>query len=422
MKYAARLGLLLFLTVFWPVTAAEITLPRLEMASRGRMDNGEFVLSSMIFADLALTGGYKYAFILGFYLDAPDIGRAFAYRNFRFEPLVPLDPAASPGVTEDDYNAVVDRSNTQADMLNNQVFLGFRVAQATARDVFGLPLEMSYFIGAGDDFCTGDEFMSRFGTSPIGTDFRGFFYFPEGIGGIPTRQYNGVHGVRGTGLSFSLTRWDSFVPMVYVYQEFTSPVNVYGGTHVFGNDNLYSGDLRLLLHHSWLGIEAFGGVSLTASLDNSVRAGLMLHLAGENGAEFFVQGGIPGFVWGEKISIDNLFFLIEPRLRFGLFGVSVTFFYHPVEYLHIITPEEKGRADINVKFQVGNADTGFAGGIETGGELKIDGLEDFVLRISPFVSFVSDGLRWDAKVRVMPLDYKDRAKMFDFFIGVRTAF
>ena len=108
--------------------AADITLSDLEMASRGGVKDGEFVLSSMLSADLAFTGGDKYSFLLGFSLELDDIA-----------------------------------------IVNNQAFPGFRLAQATVKDIFGLPLEFSYFIGRGDDFCTGDEFPSRFGVSPLAT-------------------------------------------------------------------------------------------------------------------------------------------------------------------------------------------------------------------------------------------------------------
>ena len=396
------LGAGLFFLVLWPAVSAEITVPRMEMATRGRMDGGEFVLSSMISADFALIGGYKYAFLLGFSLEAADIAKAFAYRNFSVDFFPP-----GYTVSGEEYNALADK-------LNNQAVLGFRIAKATAKDIFGLPLELSYFLGSGDDFCSGDEFSSRFGLSPIGTDFRGFFYFPEGIKTMPTWRYDGIYGVRGTGFSLGLTKWDNIVPILYLYQDF-------GGFDLFGGKHLYSGDLRLLLHSGMLRLEGFGGISLNSSLDTSIRGGLMVHFAAGNGAEFFAQGGIPGWTTDEKFSIDNLFFLIEPRLHFGRFGIYVTFFYHPAEYIHIPTGEQ-GMADINVKFQYGNTDSGLFGGFEAGGNLNTHDTGDFVLRLSPFVSFISGGLRWDTKILFKPLSYDVPEEMFELFIGVRTAF
>ena len=418
----------LFLLVLWSqavppaLTAAEISLPKLELGSRGRMSGGEFVLSSVINADIALSGGYKYSFLLGFSLEAADIARAFAYRNFKVG-ILAWDPVTGP-----DMDLLLERYNALADRLNNQAFLGFRIAKATARDIFGLPLELSWFLGSGDDFCTGGEFTTRYGLSPIGTDFRGFFYFPDGIGGMPLRQYNGIYGVRGTGLSLTLTRWDTITPMLYLYQDFAytpETINPDGSVNpgsVFGDKHLYSGDLRMLFRKGWLNLEAFGGVSLNSSLDTSLRLGLMVHIAPGNGAEFFAQAGIPGWTAGDTFSIDNIFFLIEPRLHFGLLGIFVTFFYHPVEYIHVLTPEERGKADMNIKFRYGKADSGAAGGIELRGNLKLDGPQDFTFQLSPFVSFISGGLRWDAKFLVTPQNYRTPEEMFEIFIGVRTAF
>jgi len=397
----------MFVLAVWPAFSVEFSVPRIEMASRGWSNNGDFTFSSHFSADLALSGGYKYSFLLGFSLDAPDIGKAFTYRNSNIKHIDSGDP-----VYGEDYNDL-------ADQINNQAVLGFRIAKATIRNILGLPLEMSYFIGAGDDFCAGDEFITRFGISPFGTDFRGFISFPNGIGGNTTRRYFGIHGVRGTGFSLALTTWEHVIPMLYLYQDFPSTLDYISSGNVFGG-NLYSGDLRLLYIHDWLRLEVFWGFSLNTSKDLSMRGGLMFHLTG-HGVEFFFQGGIPGWKAGDKFNINNLFFLIEPRLRLGFFDMYLSFFYHPVEYIHVITPEEKGRADINVKFLFGNIDSGLAGGIETGGELTIDSTDGFVFYISPIGTFISSGLRWDLKIRFMPLKYDSPKEMVDFFIGVRTA-
>ena len=373
------LGTGLFLLGFWPLTAAEITIPEIEMASRGKVEDKEFVLTSVISADLALSGGYKYSFLLGFSLDV---------------------------------NYIPDRPD-------NQAAFAFRIAKATAHDLFDLPLELSYFFGSDDNFCTGDEFLFRFGVSSFGTEFRGFFYFPEGIGGNLTRRYNGIYGVNGTGLSLALTKWDTVIPMLYIYQDFAGFWNVNGG--IFPLEKMYSGDLRLLLHHNWLQLDTFGGITLKNTMDLSVRGGIMVHMAG-NGSEFFAQGGIPGWNTGEKFKGDNIFFLIEPRLHFDSFSVIVTFFYHPWEYIHVVTDKERGKADLNIKFRFGKANSGLTWGIETGGTVKIDGFENFSSHISPFVSLISGGLKWDAKIRIKPQEYDIPMEMVELFIGVRTAF
>jgi hypothetical protein len=396
------------------LAAAEITVPRLEMASRGKVEDGEFTLASVVFADVALNGGYKYGIFLGFSFEADDLAKTLAYRNFKFD-----QTAASTPVTGAEYNALVDHAN---DRLNNQGTLSFRVAKATARDLFNLPLELSYFIGEADSFGNGDEFASRFGTTPIGTDFRGFFYFPDGIGGNIRRQYNGIYQVRGTGLSLALARWDSFVPMLYLYEDFSymQPLNSGAG------EIRHSGDMRFLINQEVVKLEIFGGASMNSGLDSNLRGGLLAHFSSAVGAQFLIQCGVPGWEKGEKFSIDNFYFLMEPRLFFDKFGVYVTFFYHPVEYIYELTraerEKERGKADINIKLLSKSSQSGFSWGAETTMGLKIDGMEDFSLWVSPFAGFLTNGLMWDAKLRVNTLGVKTPSEMFEIFIGVRTAF
>ena len=403
-------GVGLFFLVLCPAHSAEITVPKVEMASRGWVNDGEFIFSSFLSADIALSGGYKYTFTLGMSLDAPDIAKAFAYQNFHF------GYAQNNPVTDEEFNQLVDQANER---MNNQAFIGFRIARATIRELFGAPLDFSYFIGRDEDFCSGDEFGTRFGLLPFGSEFKGFFYFPEGIGGIPTHRYNGIYGLSGTGFSLSLTKFKGFIPIIYLYHDFGSYLHMPGEI----DGTAYSGDLRLLFHYNWLRLETFGGLSFNRDLDLCFRGGLMAHFDAGKGVAFFAQGGVPGFAMGEKFSIDNLYFLIEPRLSLGLFLMDVTFFYHPVVYNHVITPDERGKANLNLKFLLGKRESGIAGGIEFGTFLKINGIaEDFGFTISPLVYFISGGLRWDAKIRVNPLEFETPENIIDFFIGCRTAY
>jgi hypothetical protein len=403
-------GAALFFASLGFLAGAEITVPRLEMASRGRVEDGEFILGSVISADLSLSGGYKYDLLLGFSFEAADLAKAMAYRNFNFDHM-----AGGASLTGNDYNTLVDKVN---DRFNNQGTLSFRVAKASARELFGKPLELSYFIGEGDYFCNGEEFGPRFGVNPVGSEFKGFFYFPDGIGGDMRRQYKGIHGVQGTGLSLTLTSWESFVPMLYLYQDFSYIQFIDGG----GGKNRYSGDLRFLVNRESVKLEAFGGISLSGGLGAGMRGGLLAHFSSPGGVEFLLQGGVPGWEQGDDFSIDNFYFLMEPRLIFGNHGLYVTFFYHPLEYIHIKTEKERGKADINIKFLSGNPQTGLSWGLETTLGLKINGTEDFSLWLSPFAGFMTSGLRWDAKVRVNTLELGTSTEVVELFVGVRTAF
>ncbi|MDR2370718.1 MAG: hypothetical protein LBD71_04495 [Treponema sp.] len=397
---------------FFPLSGVEITIPRMEIATRGKVnDDGEFALATNALVDLALDGGYKYGVRLGLSFASADLGKALAYRNFRFQPL-----SAGTTVTDVEYNSLAGQMN---EAMDNSAVLAFRIAEATARDLFDLPLELSYFIGHGDVFGSGEEFAHRYGLFHIPTDYTGFYYFPDGIGGDINRRYDGIYQVRGAGFSFTLTPRDKFVSMFYVYQNI--PVFEKGNLSYTGGR--FSGDLRLLFNLENMAVESFGG--LTGGRDGTMqfRGGALAWFDSGKGAEFLVQAGIPGWERGTDFGVDNLYFLMEPRLRSGLFAVHITFFYHPLVYDGIKTAAERGTADVNLKLMAGDIITkGILGGIETTLRIRSDQNEDLKTWLSPFVSFVSNGLQWNLKLRVSMMDYRTPYKMFEMFTGIKAAY
>ncbi|MDR1419398.1 MAG: hypothetical protein LBI86_03405 [Treponema sp.] len=406
------LGLFLLAFPFFSLSGAEITVPRLELATRGRVnDDGEFALSTNALADIALDGGYKFGVRLGLSFTAADLGKAFAYRNLRFLPL-----PSGTAVSDVEYNSLADQMNGVRD---NDAALSFRFAGATARDLFSLPLELSYFIGHGDTFGSGEEFAARYGLFQIPTDFTGFYYFPDGIDGDINRRYEGIYQARGTGLSFALTRWNMFVPMVYVYQNLAAFED---GTFSFAGSR-YSGDLRLLFNRNGLSVEAFGGITGGKDPRIQFRGGVLAFFSSGAGTDFLLQAGIPGWEKGSEFGADHLFFLIEPRLRFGIMAFHMTFFYHPLVYQGVRTNDERGRADINFKIIAGDpVATGIQGGIENTIGVKLDDYDALTVRLSPFVSFISGGLQWNVKLRVNVMDHSTPYRMFEVFAGIRTAY
>jgi hypothetical protein len=399
-----------FFFLFLPVFAlfgAEITVSRLEVSSRAAANQGELAISSNAAIDIALNGGYKYGILLGLSFESANLTRALAYRNFE---TGLLDPTTV--VSGEDYNQLADR-------LNNQAFLSFRIAKATARDLFGLPLELSYFVGLGDAFCSGEAFSTRYGVPNMETGFTGFYYFPEGIGGNPYRRYDGIHAVQGTGFSFALNRWEKFIPLLYLYQDIP-PISTAG---LIAEKFRYSGDLRGLFNGEKFKAEAFFGVSGLKDENLSLRGGLLAFFTSGQGADFLIQCGVPNWVLHEEISVDNWYFLIEPRIDFGPLALHISFFYHPLQYLHIITEEERGKADVNVKLFAGDlGESNVQGGLETTLGIKVYGQSNISLKISPFVSLISAGLRWDFKIRINPLAIQNPEEIIEVFAGIRTAY
>ncbi|GHU09185.1 hypothetical protein FACS1894151_06430 [Spirochaetia bacterium] len=384
---AGFMALCFFTAIVSNAAGAEISVPRLELFSHGTIKDGSLTVGTSALADITLNGGYKYGATLGFSLSSTNLEKAFLFQD--------------------------------------ENLLSFRVFQAIVRQPFALPVELSFFVGAADTFCSGDNFLSRFGMEGIGTDYRGFLYFPEGLGGNSGQYYSGaIHGIQGTGISLALTSWEQVVPVLYIYEDlsFIRP-EIFATVPLEEQLNSYSADLGLLINTAPVKLELFGGYSYTWEKKTAVRGGLLAYLSNGKGVDFLAQAGIPCWIPGEDFSIDNLYFLMEPRIRFGIFAVHVTLFYHPLYYMNRINPAEQGKADVNFRFIFGNLDEkGTEGGLETTMILKAYDITDFVIRISPFFSWISGGMEWNLKIRINPLGFDDPSGGFDAFLGIRTSF
>lgn len=405
-KYLMLPVSLLFLPALFSFSA-ELTVPSLEMASTGSIQNGVFSLSSIAVADIALTGGYKYGGLLRLSFSSRDLEKALGYGR------TSLEPAANDPPSKAEYDALVDR-------FNNFSALQFKLAQVSARKPFELPIDISYFIGFSDTFCSGEDFPQLFGSTPITTEFKGFSYFPQGIGGNPAYQYNGIHQAIGTGLHLSFLLWEKAVPMLYLYQD-SAFIDESTGIPESGR---YSGDLRFLVNSRYVKFEAFTGATAPYGTYGMYRGGMLAYFTTGTGADFLAQVGIPGWEAGSDLKVDNLYFLFEPRLAIGLFALHITLFYHPVRYLQLLNPQERGATDINAKLLIGDILTyRLQGGLESTMKLRSGSSNNTLdLRISPFLSVVTEGVRWDVKVRIDPFKYTTPLEMADTFIGVRTAY
>jgi hypothetical protein len=350
---AAAAAACLLCVLALPALAAGVSVPALELVTRGAVSGGVYALQSRGSLDLAVEGGYKFggSVLLGFTNS-------------------PLEPREIPAGIE------------------------FRGMSITVRDLASLPLSLSFFVGDNDILCAGDSFTTIFGTRPIMTRWRGFLTFPDGIKTIPTRAYDGIHRIDGTGLRADINAVPgSFLMSLYAYQD---------SAFVDGLGNLtpgyYSGDARALASLGPVKMEGFLGATYApASLIGYYRGGILFHATGP-GVEFLAQIGVPKYDPGvDPVSINLLYVLFEPRLHLGLFSIVPTFFWHPGYYVQRSTGE-LGSFDLNLDLYVGDlATTSIQGGIQ--GALRFDGSASLAtVTASPYLSFITPGILWDFKV------------------------
>ena len=360
--------------------AANVSIPGFQLLTRGFMDSGRFVLQTQADVEIQLGGGYKFGGELSFALDTEN-----------------LEEQSTPGETYD--------QTTLTAALNER--LGLKTASVIVRDLFELPLNVSYFIGEQDRLLTGDIFPEQFGTDLVASDFRGLIYFPDGV------VYDGVHVVDGTGLLVTLP---SIAPWLYL------DTGVYQDAYL--GSGYYSADVRAAFNTERFKAETFLGASFPVAAFGIYRAGALLYYSTGEGGEFLTQIGIPRWapVTDGALNIDDFFFLFEPRVHVGIMSIVLTLFWHPEYYVQAPT-EERGATDIIVRLIAGDIQTNVvSGGLETGIRLRPESTEQQLNVVAaPFMTINSAGVIWDFKANfnVFPIDLSN---LVDGYVGIRTQF
>jgi hypothetical protein len=369
-RSAVPLVALAFLLAASALPAASLVVPSLDVITMASMDAGRFVLTSIGDFDLVVEGGYKFGGRIG-----------LSYADSSLEETSLLD-----GIEFDGISVIV-------------------------RDVFALPLSLSWFIGSYDVLASGSEFPISFGTAEIASAYRGFMYFPTGI------QYDGIHQVKGTGLRIAtMPVADKLMLAGYLYQDSWL-------IDAIGEKGHWAADLRVLANLEAIKLEGFLGVT-SMSTAGWYRGG-MLFYASMKSLEILAELGIPK--WdpvSDPFSINMFSMLFEPRLQLGLFNVAATFFWHP-EYYHQELTGELGTFDVNLNLFLGDfTKTLTLGGLE--GNLGFDSTAgSFDVTLAPYISFATPGAVWKIKVNTKLLPWPapfDLAELFEGFVGIRASF
>ncbi|MFP4483233.1 MAG: hypothetical protein ACLFO1_00110 [Spirochaetaceae bacterium] len=375
--------LALFLGAAVVVGAADVAVPRFSLASRGTLEDGAFLLDTRADVDIALEGGFKFGGDL-----------TFSFESDQLEEDTDLP-------SEYDADAVGRRLART---------LIFQSASITIRELFDSPLNMSYFTGRTDRFGTSDGFIALFGTDDFGTHFAGYNTFPDGV------AYEGFYQIEGTGISLHTNPLaKAYVISAHTYQDPRL------GTGKF------SSDLRFMANSDFLKAGLFVGASYPMAAYGIYRAGLLTYFQtsgrGDVQGQFFTQLALPRFdpANAADISLEDFYFLFEPRLRFEAFSLLLTLFWHPDYYLQSAT-NEGGALDANIRAILGNPTTSqIRGGLDTRMTYNPGADQQLAVRVVPFLRVAASGILWDfaVRARVYPFSLQES---FDGLIGITTEF
>jgi len=359
--------------------SANVTVPSLELYTRGLMQDSGFTLVTRGELDLLVDGGYKFGgrFSLGF-----------------------------------------NSKNLESDFFDRESGtiggLTFNSASITIRDIFNSPLSFTYFVGENDIFASGDSFDDIFGIKHFSTSYSGYIYFADKV-----HYYEGIHQIAGTGIKLTLKPINEKVAMnFYLYQDGYFNTDPAASSLIFEPGH-FSLDYRVLFNLNNIHLESFVGSTYPAGNIAYFRAGLLFHVA-EDFGEFLIEVGIPKWSPGEDDFGRGLFFILfEARLNIGIFSFIPTIFMYPDFYLQQPTDDSE-QMDFNMKFHFSKEEAIINGGLEANAAL-LDSYSELNIKISPYIGFITPGVLWQLKINAMILPF-DITEMFDGFISINAQF
>lgn len=366
----------------------DVSVPYLALLTNGRLNAAAaFELSTRVSIDILMEGGSKF-----------DAWFKLGFRSPSVEEY--LGSVGSLGAVPED--------EALSDIVGA---LALTTVAIQVKETFGLPLDLAAFVGHLDTFCSGSDFPALFGSKEFATKFRGYMYYPEGIGDDPSRRYDGLHEIYGTGVRLTMPG-DKLVPFLYVYQD------------SWLGAGYWSADARVLLNADPVKLEAYAGASLPVSTMGTYRGGLLFYYDTGVIGDFYAQIGIPRWDPTQPFGMDMLYFMFEPRVRFGAGTLTLSLFFHPAWYLQSQT-NESGAMELRMDMGFGEVvEGGLRGGVEL--ELGYDpnlAASALAIDAAPYVQFIRNGVRWDMKLGLRAFPFP--APWYGLFmptIGVSTSF
>ncbi len=391
------LGIILSCALLVPAFGINIRIPSMQVMTLLFGYGGKLVTQTQTEMDLMIEGGYKFGgkIVIGFdgimgFLSDPSYGQA-------------LPP------------------------------LSFKSLSLVVRDMFGVPLSLSYFLGTGDYLCYGDDFPRLFGTGYIEPSYRAYYYtFNPTFTMTYLYEYRGVHRINGNGVKLEFQSPDMpFGFMWYVYQDhnfvtvdtMAGPPTIVNMNFFFYNTGIYSSDLRFLINTDVFKAEIFaGGTVESGTWTGYARFGALAYV-GLGAVDFLLVAGLPMLDFVSPFDIDLFYLFFESRLNLGPISITPSAFLRPARYLQKTNFLEVGRIDFNLNLSVFNprrdpVSFGVEGNLATANLLT--GIPpNFQLNVLPFLAFATPGVFWEIKVGMTVWDSTTVITMNDFLASIR---
>ncbi len=293
--------------------------------------------------------------------------------------------------------------SSDSELRMNAFSLSYTLMSGTFEHKFG--------IFAGEDTYFGSDTYVRqfFGTE----SFHSVFAVPKmGI------RKNGIYQTDGAGIQYT---FKPPVPIAFSIYEYWKAGSA--GTSALSTDLRAAGVWRRFL------FDIFGGIEVPVGhkAPLSFRAGLTAVAGDTSSDHLYIQAAVVDIKTNEKLSLENMYIVFEPRLTFGLVRLNFSFFSIPSAYAGdmelIVNPIGLNTAVIFADIRWQKLESGinicfstpyetFAGGAD---REKILGLQ-----ISPFCSVrLGEGILRFCAV-ISPLKYSDPYEMAQLSVGYKA--
>jgi hypothetical protein len=306
-------------------------------------------------------------------------------------------------------------------------FLSFKSVSVTLRELFGIPLDFTYFIGEGDTFATGEIFTPYFGTPVLSSRYTSFVHFQD-----PIEQgydfYQGIHTIFGTGGKFEFAPIDkNWLLSLYLYQDASEVFLNTAVTPVVFSSRQGALDVRTVFNFQGLRLEAFIGATIPTSDSDIgyIRNGVFLH-GGTEKMEFLAAVGMPRWrPLDDAFDLDLFYLLVEQRLHLGNLSIVPTFFWRPGYYRQEANATGIEAMDVNLDVQFhGKEDSLISGGVEGNFVYQTAPTSSTTAKAIPYIELSTPGVVYKAQVntKVWPFDINDLSDMFAVFLSINAAF
>ncbi len=355
------------------VFAADFAFPSLYLLSTGYFDASErFVVSTQFDFSLSFRSetNLNTEVALAFYTNSLE-----SYFASEQTPLVisadPNDLASSLGI------------------LNDRNFAGIKRIVVEIPKVFAEGLGISFFSGHYDQLASESVLKKSGSYRPLVPFITSKLYMPMGVAGQGLRWYDGIHPVFGSGLKVAYTG-KTVGAAAYIYQDAW-----------LGSGN-YTGNLRFMVYTPRIALDLFGGVSFPQGDWGLYSMGLFFQYNTGDIAEITTQIGVPYWMGGNALTMDMFYFMLEPRVNFGLGFLSLSLFFHPSYYAQQVT-NESGVIDFKANLAFGSLEKG---GSQAGIEafMRFDPntpSAQFAMAVSPYFSMNQAKTQWLMKLSML---------------------